>query len=562
MVVTSERQASAVLGVPPYVAARAFKDVTRIKEFGAINFVSCCILETAHDPSTVGVVRRVTLDLPGIPQSILRERLASVEEDPYRTCIRMDYVPCDAKEAHRSAFGVEGTKRLLNASTFATFTAVSKNPNRCFLEISTKFTVDIDVSPDGVQRAADNPTYHDIDQFWNLYVTRAATALEDYLLSTAFATTECQIGGGFEKEFVNAENEYCQWAAKNCDKISREEAMQVLEKALNAWQRERCELKHQQLVNAQLMADAAGSAAVAASAHRLSLAAMSEMSFSDHSAPKPSRRTTATSIARNTSAEVITAPKNWVPEVPVVDNAVDLNMLKPVHVPFFSPGGGRVLSVGPAESEALQKVQTESRNASSPHRPAAKAFQKELLLSFLTEIGTINERVAQTIFNSLDTNHEGFVTEHGVSMVLSQMDPLGLYEDRNGKMLQMEECRQAVGTGIFRNISIDQSSCDTHPAAAASAAGSAAAAMDAAPHNIASKGETKDHEAEGKDGFAEELSPLQALIRRQNEQKKVLQDELIKKRTAELMNNYAYRTRGRLHYDEFCLMMLHLLKDY
>ncbi|EKF29964.1 hypothetical protein MOQ_006231 [Trypanosoma cruzi marinkellei] len=473
----------------------------------------------------------------------------------------MDYVPCDVQEAHRSAFGVEGTKRLLNASTFATFTAVSKNPNRCFLEISTKFTVDIDVSPDGVQRAADNPIYHDIDQFWDLYVTRAATALEDYLLSTAFAMADRQIDGGFEKEFVNAENEYCQWAAKNCDKISREEAMQVLEKALNAWQRERCELKHQQMINAQLMADAAGSAAVAAAAHRFSLAAVSEMSFSDHSAPKPSRRTTATSIARNIPAEVSTAPKGGVPEVPVVDNAVALNMSKPVHVPFFSPGGGRVLSVGPEENETLQNVQTDSRNPASPHRPAATVFQKELLLSFLTEIGTINEQVAHMIFNSLDTDHEGFVTERGVSMVLSQMDPLGLYEDRNGKMLQMEECRQAVGTGIFRNIAISQSSCDSRPAAATAAAASAAA-MDAAPYNKASKEQTKDQEAEGKEGFGEELSPLQALIRRQNEQKKVLQDELIKKRTAELMNNYAYRSRGRLHYDEFCLLMLHLLKDY
>ncbi|RNF17959.1 uncharacterized protein Tco025E_04802 [Trypanosoma conorhini] len=554
MVVSSECQASAVLGVPPYVAARAFKDITCIKEFGANKLISCCILETLQDSSTVGTLRRITLALPGLPASILRERLASVEENSYRTCVRMDYVPCDLEEAHRSPFGVEGTRRLLNASTFVTVTAVSKNPHRCFLDICAKFTVDIDVPPGGRERAIDNPMYRDIQQFWELYVTCTATALEDYLLSTVFAVPERRIEFGSEKEFNETENEYCQWAAQRREQIPRDEAMRVLEKAINAWLRERCELKHQLMINSQLIADAAGSSAVAAAAaHRLSLGTASEMSASENLAPRQPRRTTATTLPKGIPTEVSKSS-------PVVGDSCEVGMEKSEHVPFFSPGGGRTLSPNPAERETAAKVPSEARNSMSPHRPAATVFQKDLLFNFLTELGTVNERVAQTLFESLDTNHDGFITEREVCMVLSQLDPLGLYEDRDGTMRLMDEYRQAVGAGIFRSTASSRNSSDAHGAVSTAAAANTAA--DVALSNNSATGSSRKQETEGKEAATEGLTPLQALIRRHNEQKKTMWEEMLKKRTSEVMSHYAYRARGKLHYDEFCLMLLHLLKEY
>ncbi|ESL11908.1 hypothetical protein TRSC58_00333 [Trypanosoma rangeli SC58] len=553
MVVSSECQAGLVLGVPPYVAAGAFKDITGIRDFGVNKLISCCILETLQDSSTVGTVRRITLELPGLPTSILRERLASVEENSHRTCVRMDYVPCDPGEAHRSVFGVEGTKRLLNASIFITVTSVSKNPNRCFLEICAKFSVDIDVASDGIQRATDNPTYRAIAQFWELYVTSTATALEDYLLSTAFATIERQPDVETDKEFYEVEDEYCQWAAKRCGQIPREEAMRVLEKALNAWLRERRELKHQRMISAQLMADAAGSAAVAATAARdLSLAIASETSTTEHSVPKQVRRATATLASKSPNVEVNNSMASGVSVTPVVGSSCKTDMEKMEHVPFFSPGGGRSLSPNPAERETSEKLESEVRGTAPPHRPAATVFQKELIFDFLTELGTINERVAQVLFDSLDTSHEGFITEQQVSMVLSHLDPLGLYEDQDGTMRLIEEYRQAVNAGIFRSNAIGQKSSDTHAVFSSAVASS----ENSLPVTL------KDQEMEGKETAAEELTPLRAMIRRHNEQKKTMWEKMIEKRTTEVMNNYAYRTRGKLHYDEFCLMMLHLLKEY
>ncbi|RNF11108.1 hypothetical protein TraAM80_01075 [Trypanosoma rangeli] len=553
MVVSSECQASLVLGVPPYVAAGAFKDITSIRDFGVNKLISCCILETLQDSSTVGTLRRITLDLPGLPTSILRERLASVEENSYRTCVRMDYVPCDPGEAHRSVFGVEGTKLLLNASTFITVTAVSKNPNRCFLEICAKFSVDVDVAPDGIQRATDNPTYRDIAQFWELYVTSTATALEDYLLSTAFATAERQPDMATEKEFNEVEDEYCQWAAKRCGQIPREEAMRVLEKALNAWMRERRELKHQRMIGAQLMMDASGSAAVAATAARaLSLATASETSTNKHSVPKQPRRTTAALASKSPTVEANHSMTSWVSTTPVIGNSSKADMEKTEHVPFFSPGGGRSLSPNPAERETAAKLESEVQSAAPPHRPAATVFKKELLAEFLTELGTINERVAQVLFESLDTRHEGFITEQQVSMVLGHLDPLGLYEDQDGTMRLIEEYRQNVSSGNFRNNAIGQKSSDTGPAFS----------TDVASSNNSSPITLKDQEMEGNETAAEELTPVRALICRHNEQKMTMMEKMIKKRTTEVMSNYAYRTRGKLYYDEFCLMMLHLLKEY
>ncbi|KAH9593182.1 hypothetical protein LSM04_007716 [Trypanosoma melophagium] len=646
MVITSECHASAVIGVPPYLVSRLFKDITGIKEYGRDGLISCCLLENSSAPTGVGALRRITLALPDYDGAILRESLADVRDLTGRCCVDMEYVPCSREDAYRTPFGVNGTNQLVRATMHIRVSAVTAHPKRCFLEITTSFAVNVaeEYTVGGLESPVKcrDPVYNRIAEFWDRYTHRIVSAVEQYVLSLApVVHTHKRMEMEEAQEYTEVENTYCEWAALghssnnknksnniNSDNnnynsavptLPRAEVLQTMEKALNAWMRLWRELRHQRRINAQLQEDADGSKAIAATAaanaaevaaaaattttttatatgvggvggisttstatatavdgiDQGSFRTASDVSSYPSVAPNPYRRLTAAAPGQSTQ---LNGEKNTVPEETRghIASSKETGIHKLERVPFFSSGGGRCLSASTGENRKtmeLQKEETQQQQLQLqqgeeqktdvviPYRATPAEFHRDLLQNFLTEFGTINEKNARELFNVLDKNQEGFIKEKGISFVLSQIDPLGLYEDRDGTLLQMAECRCAVGLGVFKDKKMGQRSYkkeDFLPPITSTTNTTVTATKEKDKFLL------KQENADGKDSDAAavQITPLQALIRRHDAQKKAMYDELMKKRTEKLLDSFAYRTRGKLYYDEFCLMMLHLLKEY
>ncbi|ORC91592.1 uncharacterized protein TM35_000051880 [Trypanosoma theileri] len=609
MVTTSECHASAVIGVPPYVVSSLFKDITGIKEYGRDGLISCCLLETSIPPTEVGAVRRVTLALPDYDGAILRESLSEVRDAVGRTYVCMEYVPCTYEDAYRSPFGVDGTAQLMRASMQIAVSEVTSHSKRCFLEITTAYTVNVDEGNFVIRRdggMSRDPVYGAIAAFWDVYTHRLVSAVEQYVLSLAAVVhTHTRMEVEEAKEYTEVEDTYCAWAAMNgggtSGTLPRADVLQTMAKALNAWLRLWRDLRHQRRVNAQLQEDADGSKAIvsAAAANAAENAAViaaatitsadgtdqgsfrtaSDISSFQSLTPKPYRRTTAAATLSGQSAHS-NGEGSAVQEMTNgnIASSKETGMQKVEHVPFFSSGGGRCLTASTEDNSGKehQKGQTkeDQKTDAPPFRLAAPEFHSDLLQNFLTEFGTINEKNARELFSVLDTNQQGFINEKGIGFVLSQIDPLGLYEDRDGTLLQMAECRRAVGAGVFKdNKSLRRNYNNDVLGPTTNITTTATTSISTTTTNTNMKEEDKllgQEGSEGKDNNNNnnnnnadaQLTPLQALIRRHDAQKKAMYDELMKKRTEKMLDSFAYKTRGKLYYDEFCLMMLHLLKEY
>ncbi|KAH8617859.1 hypothetical protein ERJ75_000326700 [Trypanosoma vivax] len=576
MVATGAVYASTIIGVPPYAAAALFSDIMRVKDFGVDGLMSCCVMENVLNPTQIGAVRRLTLAFPTVEGKILRERLAAVEDEEFRMTTRMEYIPCDPHDIQRSALGREGSMVLKQATSEIVVNSVTTNPNKCFVEITVRFEVNVERPPESSHRTRDEIKFLDIKRFWQLYSERTVKAAEEYLLSFAIPEVKPPIITKTEKDYFDVEQKLCEWSVDNSPFLPRADVLQTLERALNSWGYIRREIKHQELINIRLEKDFAGAKAVAATAAAVAAAAAAsdtcptspftqfhEGSFgaaSLNNMVKTTHSTVPSVICRQgTNAPLhvpdfeknascasgsVRSPKEFLPAL-VPEKKAEAEELP--HRPFFTRGGGRALSV--PSSETGERVE---KNTQSPQQPMVlRRISYSVLRDMISERGVIDDAHAQELFNMLDVYNRGFITEQEVISIIAHIDPLGLYEDKDGTLQVLAASREALGKEIHGIGMHNFSASDESPYSVATTEG----------RNSSINALSLPSSTDTRDPVAGKYSALQALVIRHEKQKRKLFEEAVKQRAAELIGKYAYRTRGRLHFDEFCLMMIHILKE-
>lgn len=573
MVATGTCNASTVVGVPPCAAASLFSDVMFMKEFGVSGLMTCCLQENACKPTDIGAVRRITLNIPMYVDKVLREKLIEVTNGAHQMISRMEYLPCACDDRRRSPFGFDGTRVLKSAVTTFTVTRVTTNPNKCFVDVSTNFTVDVALPPEGTASTKDEVLFNDIKHFWQQYVERTVLAASEYLLSIALPRIKRSVEAMYDSAYHDLEEAVCRLSVNRGKVLERPEILRIMEKALDAWSHTRRELKHQEMLNHRLEDDFQGArlvAAAAASAAAAAAAAASEsqqkeqeyvgVSAVGKAADLPQPRVSVTSAGRRPTTNIdggkTISGESAAAETKAVDEGSDIIE----HNPFFSPTGGRTLSVHQVDED--EKV----LNKEALELAAREARLQDisaLIESFVTDKGLVDEVTAHALFTKLDVMRRGYVTEQEVVKVLRQLDPLGVYEDRNGAMKMLAAYREALSVGVYNKQGSEKVD-SPHSKGLQSGDDMEQVSLMSQPSTFCS--------VKGGSGFlpvSDELksvegnrATLSAVLRRYCNLKEAMQDDAVRARASEMLHKYAFKVRGRLHYDEFCLMMLHVLKDY
>nr|CCD12930.1 unnamed protein product [Trypanosoma congolense IL3000] len=577
MPATATVHASTVVGVPPCAAAALFSDVMFAKEYGVNGLMSCCLLENSCAPTDVGAVRRLALDIPTFEDKIIREKLVEVINGPHHFITRMEYLPCTLSDIRRSPFGLDGTQVLKSAITTFTVSEVTTNPNKCFLDVSTTFTANVALPPEGSKETRDELIFLDIKRFWKLYVDRTVAAASEYLLSTALPRVKRPIEKKHESLYEEVEDVLCKWSAGSGEPFSREKALTVLERVLNAWRIDRNELKHQEMLNSRLEDDFKGARHVAAAAAVAAAEALASAAESASKRPSSSSVTSHPSVGKlppllrsvpsgerhrgvtgsngtAKSSERVSSEARPDRNKEKLKSAGDNDIKDFENRPFHSHGGKKGLS----PREGPDSNTNEKRATPVPH---TAAHQQQgipaLIAKFVTDNGLINEEAAQTLFSMLDDKNKGYLMEREVAAVLRKMDPVGLYEDVDGTLEKIAATRGVVFGSTWNDPASSSSGSECGPGGARRADGSEpASSQHSADHTESAVQKSQRVPRAGKP------SVLQAMVLRYDKIKEEMKEDAIKARSAEMLRKYAFKISGRIHYDEFCLMMLGILRGY
>lgn len=535
---TREVQASAVFGVPAYIVGNKLKDISSIKSFGKNKVVSCCIVENCIPSTTVGCIRRCTLSLKCFEGALLREKVISIKSGENKTETILQYIPCGESEMCRSPFGPHATFRIRDAITTYAVHTVTNSVNRCYVEFNTKLQLNPNEHGDEEEEKVFGEA---IIYFWTSYLENLLRSLEAEVLAEAFPVLSGKIDTEFRNAYEKKENLFCEWAASSALQFPRQEVLDNFESVLICWSRVLQEYRHQKLVAETIRADVDGSKQVAMeSAKQL---ATSEATLR---------------VMMKKVEELTEAPCFYRPTDSNGDAGSGQSARLPPHVAasrerqFFhkaSAGDDAALCL-PAE-DATQCGQgegylpTSNQESFSPsqksvallknvHSSPPPSFSTVLLRNLFTENGELNEPQVEVLFRSLAHKSQNFVTSDEVKCILLSMDHIGLYEDQDGTLDELERCRESTKETYATRYSRHHfpSSMDTDISASA--------------QKIIS-----DESAS---------SALSRLVKRCGEFKESRRENAMKRLAEDTVSRFCFRESSRLYFDEFCLAIIHLLK--
>lgn len=177
----------------------------------------------------------------------------------------------------------------------------------------------------------------------------------------------------------------------------------------------------------------------------------------------------------------------------------------------------RSIPTPPTVNAVLQQLGVkDSASHASPYAPEPLKFDP-IAISRVVEKGKLNEVAARRAFDQLDAGRKGWLTAEEVTQVLMTVERFGVYEDIDGTLERLATARE-VASKPLATLSEEQ-----------------AASSDAAVCLTPREKEKKREEARVANAA-----------------------RAMKQQAERWMTRYARLQKGRLHYDEFCLLLLQL----
>lgn len=534
-----EVQASAVFGVPSFIVGNKLKDISSIKNYGKNKVISCCIVENGFSPTEVGCIRRCTLSLNCFQGALLREKAVFIKVGENKTEVVLEYIPCVECEMNRSPFGPHATSRLRSAVTSYAVHTVTNSLNRCYVEFATK--LEMSSNPHG-DEDEEKLFGEAIIYFWTAYLETLLRSLEAEVLAEAYPVLSGRIDKEFRNTYDKQEGIFCEWAASSSQNFPRDTVLETFENILIGWSRVLQEYRHQKLVAEAVQADVSGANKVSReSAKQL---ATSEASLRDmirkveelseapcFYRPQDDKRSTESGHNKQASQYVTASRERQLfhnaSTAPCADTPSDQNTVVQHNV-------GKNYMAAPGKSSSSW-MQAPSALIPVNHRsPTPQSYSTSLLKHLFTEHGELNEPQVQVLFNSLKNKSQNYVTSHEIKIILLSMDHIGLYEDQDGTLDELESFRESIKEAYATRYSRHDGpkSMDTDIAASV-------------------KHVLSDESAS---------SALSRMVKRHDERKEERRQNAMQRVAEDAVSRFCFRENGKLYFDEFCLVIMHLLK--
>lgn len=518
-----EIQASAVFGVPAYAVGNKLKDLMNIKNYGRNKVVSCCILENTLPSTKVGCIRRSTLALKRFQGAVLREKALRISSEDNRTEVVLEYLPCGEGEITRSPFGPQATQRLTSAVTTYSVRKVSNSLNRCFVEFITNIAVQ--VNPKGDERE-EKELLAAVEFFWSNYLETLMLSLESEVLSEAYPVLSGKIDTEFRNAYEAHEQNFCEWAASSKESFPRAAVLENYENVLVCWSRVLQEYRHQKLIAETVRADVDGSKKVAEESARqlaCSEAALKEMmqKVADLSTPPCFYR------PPNDDVERMIREDRRQPEV-----AASRTRQFYQTASTKDPKGTSSLDSGPAVYPTIpvSSVLPTKDIVAAPKPPQGlQHYSPAMLRKLFTERGAINDPEVESLFKVLDQKSNHYIVADDIKTILMSMDHIGLYEDQDGTLDELERYR----TNIKEVYAARYSTNCPPPSQTA--------------RDRAAAGETAS-------------SALERMVHNHDARKEALRERAMHRIAEDTVSRFAFRESGKIYIDEFCLALMHLFK--
>lgn len=520
MTETREIQASAVFGVPSFAVGNKLKDLMQISKYGKNKVISCCVLENNLPSTMEGCIRRCTLSLKKFQGAALREKAIRLTHSESLTIAVLEYLPCTESEISRSPFGPEGTTRLKSAVTTYSAHKVTNSPNRCFVDFNTK--LEIETNPKG-DECEEKELIRAIEYFWTSFLENLLLSLEAEVLSEAYPVLSGKIDTEFRNAYEAHEETFCTWAATSRETFPRQLVLENYESVLVCWSRVLQEYRHQKMIAETVQADVAGAKKVAEESARqlaCSEAALEAMKKKVEELSDPPCFYRPPNSEENTNANDRRHPDIAASKTrQMYHTASTTNPSQPPNA--LKEAAGRT---GSTES------QTETVEAAMPKSNAVipTKYSPEMLRNIFTERGELNEPEVKVLFKVLDQKSNHFVTADEIKTILMPMDHLGLYEDQDGTLDELERNRASIKELYAARYSRN-SPPKTYPPSAP------------IPDEPVS-------------------SALERMVRNHNEVKEAKREAAMHRVADDTVNRFCFRESGKVYFDEFCLAIMHLFK--
>lgn len=534
-----EVQASAFFGVPSFIVGNKLKNISSIKSYGKNKVVSCCIVENGIPPTEVGCVRRCTLSLKCFQGALLREKAVSIKVGENKTETILEYLPCGESEMNRSPFGPHATFRLNNAITSYAVHTVTTSANRCYVEFNTK--LELSSNPCGDEQEEES-FGEAIIYFWTAYLETLLRSLEAEVLAEAYPVLSGKIDTEFRNAYEQHEGLFCEWAASSSPNFPRETVLENFENILICWSRVLQEYRHQKLVAETIQADVNGAKMVSReSAKQL---ATSEASLNEIK-KRVEELSTAPCFYRPPSATENTESRENKHNSHYVTGSRERQFFQHASTADCAPASSTVIGsaqIGLRKNcrEAAEKACSSLVQISSSLIPISASYQPpreystSLLRNLFTEHGQLNEPQVQVLFSALDNKSKDFVTSQEIKTILLSMDHIGLYEDQDGTQDELERFRESIKEVYATRYS------RLH----------ASKSMDSNV-SVSTNHALSDESAS---------SALSRIVKRHDERKEVRRQNAMQRLADDAVARFCFRESGKLYFDEFCLVILHLLK--
>eukprot|EP00796_Vickermania_ingenoplastis_P008420 gene8420-5900_t len=518
-----EVQTSAVFGVPSFAVGNKLKDLMAIREYGRNKVVSCCILENAIPSTKEGCVRRCTLSLKRFQGAVLREKALKISHEENRTTTVLEYLPSADGEVSRSPFGPEAMGRLNSAVTTYSVHKVTNSLNRCYVDFTTK--LEIRPNPNGDEKE-EKELFAAIEYFWSTYLESLILSLEAEVLSEAYPVLSGKIDTEFRKAYEAHEQNFCEWAASSKESFPRAAVLENYENVLVCWSRVLQEYRHQKLVAETVRADVDGAKKVAEESAR-------QLACSEAALEAMKQK-----VEELSDPPCFYRPPNEDLERQYRQDKKHPDVAASRARQFYQTASttdrtaATELSPGPAAypTRPVSSVLPNRDTAPAPKPPATPSqYSPNMLRNLFTARGVLNEPEVEVLFKVLDPKSNRFLTSDEIKTILLSMDHLGLYEDRDGTLDELERYRMDI-----REVYAARYSTNSPPPS------------DNAREKAASRKEDTASSA------------LERMVNNHNERKEAQRESAMHRIAEDTVNRFCFREGGKIYFDEFCLALMHL----
>lgn len=469
-------------------------------------------------------MRRCTLSLKRFQGAVLRERALKLSHQENRTVTVLEYIPCGDGELTRSPFGTQATARLQSAVTTYAVHKVTNSLNRCYVEFST--ILKVNTNPKGDERE-EKELLDAIEYFWSTYLENLLLSLESEVLSEAYPVLSGKIDTEFRNAYESHEQNFCEWAASSRENFPRASVLENYENVLVCWSRVLQEYRHQKMIAETVRADVDGAKKVAEESAR-------QLACSEAALEAMKKKVEELSVP-----PCFYRPPNDDIERQIREDARRPDVAASRTRQFYhtaattDPNGGNAYNSPPAKypTPSVATVLPTKETAAPKPTAGQQHYCPNMLRKLFTERGMLNDPEVEALFKVLDPKSNRFLTAEEIKTVLMSMDHIGLYEDQDGTLDELERYRLNIKEVYAARYST----------------------------NCPPPSETAREKAASQEDTAS--SALERMVHNFDARKEALRERAMQRIAEDTVSRFSFRESGKIYSDEFCLALMHLFKS-